>query len=130
MFKARRIKILQIILIAVISALLLTGCKYLGLPPAVPVAPNDSLVTAKVLDSAIETVSGQTLYTLIIEVSSSEDVAGMPNFTKDKVGQSIKVYSKLEFPADLVGKTITANVSLVGDERGGKYWIANIEVIF
>jgi len=130
MLKARKIKISQIFLIAGISALLLAGCKYLGLPPAVPVAPNDSLVTAKVLDHAIDTTSGQTLYILIIEILSSEDVAGMPNFTKDKVGQSIKVYSKLEFSADLVGKTIRANVSLVGDERGGKYWIANIEVIF
>jgi len=100
----------------------------------VPVAPNDSIITAKVLEYSIlnstleEIEPEQILYSLRVLVVSSEDVNGKVNFTQSKIGQVIKVYSKKMLSAILFGKVIEANVSFSGDERGGKYWIRNIKL--
>jgi len=119
-----------LLLILVGSLLTLEGT---GL--TIPVAPNDSIVTGLVLEYAIlnSKLEGiepeQVLHALRIEVLSSEDVPGMPNFTKRAIGEIIRVYSKEWLSPYLFGKTIKANVQLVGDERGSRYWIRNIEVM-
>lgn len=118
-----------------VASLLTLGGTGLTLIVTVPVAPNDSIVTGKVLEYAIlnskleDIEPEQVLHALRIEVLSSEDVPGMPNFTKRAIGEIIRVYSKEWLSPYLFGKTIKANVQLVGDERGGKYWIRNIAVI-
>jgi len=100
----------------------------------VPAAPNDSIITGKVLEYSIlnSTLEGmkpeQILYSLRILVMSSQSINGKVNFTQSKIGQVIKVYSKEMLSAILFGKTIKANVSFSGDERGGKYWIRNINL--
>ncbi|MBA7477867.1 hypothetical protein ES707_13282 [subsurface metagenome] len=101
----------------------------------VPVAPNDSIITAKVLEYSIlnSTLEGiepeQILYSLRILVISSQSVNGKINFTQSKVDQVIKVYSKEMLSAILFGKVIEANVFFLEDKRGGKYWIRNVRVI-
>lgn len=98
----------------------------------VPVMPNDSIITAKVLEysilnSALEGIEPeQVLYSLRVLVVSSQSVNGKRNFTQSKIGQVIKVYSKKMLSAILFGKDIEANVSFSGDERGGKYRIRNV----
>jgi len=100
-----------------------------------PVAPNDSIITARVLGYSIlnSTLEGikpeQILYSLRVLVISSQNVKGKANFTQSKVNQVIKVYSKEMLSPVLFGKIIEANVSFSGDEKGGKYWIRDIEMI-
>jgi len=100
-----------------------------------PVAPNDSIITARVLEYSIlnSTLEGikpeQILYSLRVLVISFQSVNGKANFTQLKVNQVIKVYSKEMLSPVLFGKIIEANVSFSGDEKGGKYWITNIEMI-
>lgn len=118
---------------AVISSTLLIS-NNVGSTEGVPVAPNDSMVTGVVLEYAIlnsrlvDIEPEQVLHALQIEVLTSEDVPGMANFTKDKVGEIIRVYSTGWLSPYLFGKTIRANVQFRGDERGGKYWIRNVSL--
>jgi len=90
-----------------------------------PAAPNDSIITARVLEYSIlnSTLEGiepeQILYSLRVLVISSQS----------KTGQVIKVYSKEVLSPVLFGKIIEANVSFSGYEKGGKYWIRNISSI-
>lgn len=92
-----------------------------------PVAPNDSIIAAKVLEysilnSALEGIEPeQTLYSLKILVISSQSVNGKANFIQSKIGQVIRVYSKEMLSPILFGKVIQANVSFSGDEKRGKY---------
>jgi len=101
---------------------------------SVPVAPNDSIVTAKVLEYSIlnSTLEGikpeQVLYSLRILVISSQSVNEKANFTQLKINQIIKVYSKEMLSPILFDEIIEANVSFFGDEKGGKYWIRNIKL--
>lgn len=98
-------------------------------------APNDSIITARVLEYTIlnSTLEGikpeQILYSLRVLVISCQSVKGKANFTQPKVNQVIKVYSKEMLSPVLFGKTIELNLSFSGDERGGKYWIRNIRMI-
>jgi len=100
-----------------------------------PTAPNDSIITARVLEYTIlnSTLEGikpeQILYSLRVLVISSQNVNGKASFVQSKVNQVIKVYSKEMLSPVLFDKTIEANLSFSGDERGGKYWIRNIRML-
>lgn len=106
----------------------------LGQDQGIPVIPNEGIVTGTVLGYSVisSTLVGiapsQTLYTVDIWITKSEDVSGVVNYLKNKVGQVIKAYSKEKLPADLFGKTITARVSYFGDEHNGKYWINHLNL--
>ena len=100
-----------------------------------PAAPNDSIITARVLEYSVlnstleEIKPEQILYSLRLLVISCQSVKGKANFTQLKVNQVIKVYSKEMLSPVLFGKFIQANLFFSGDERGGKYWIRNIRMI-
>ncbi len=100
-----------------------------------PAAPNDSIITARVLEYSIlnSTLEGmkpeQILYSLRVLLIFYQSVKGKANFSQLKVNQVIKVYSKEMLSPVLFGKTIQANLFFSGDERGGKYWIRNIRMI-
>jgi len=101
--------------------------------PAVPVVPNDSLVKARVRSYCIVEASSlgiqpeQTIYQLGIEIIESQDVEDKVNLTKDRAGQTIQVFSKEPLSPDLFDRTIRARVTLRADERGGKFWISQVE---
>ncbi len=100
-----------------------------------PAAPNDSIITARVLEYTIlnSTLEGikpeQILYSLRVLVISSQSINGKANFARPKLNHIIKVYSKEMLSPVLFGKTIEANLSFSGDEKGGKYWIRNIRML-
>ena len=100
-----------------------------------PVAPNDSIITARVLEYSIlsstlaEIKPEQILYSLRVLLISCQSVKGKANFAQLKVNQVIKVYSKEMLSPVLFDKTIQANLSFSGDETSGKYWIRNIRMM-
>ena len=102
---------------------------------AVPVMPNVALIKGIVLES--EAISSdllgiqpeQTINKLMIDVESSEDVGQIPNLLKGKQGKDITFYTKEPLPSDIVKKRIKAKVSYRGDERGGLWWIHDIEIL-
>ena len=102
---------------------------------AVPVIPNESIVTGEVLGYSILSSSildirpVMPIYRLKVLVKTSEEVKGMRNFTSDKVGKLLSVYSKEKLSAELFNKVIKSHVTYRGDERGGKFWIREIEVL-
>jgi len=59
-------------------------------------------------------------------VQSSEDVPGLNNATKSKVGETITVKTREDVSTLEKGQTVTANVRLVGDERSRFYEASEI----
>ena len=83
-------------------------------PSSVPAAPNDSIVTAKVID--VMATTDDFPWELVIQIQSSEDVPGFGNFTKERVGETISVRTQEDLSQLEKGQLITAHVRLQGDE--------------
>ncbi|MDD5511901.1 MAG: hypothetical protein PHI12_14010 [Dehalococcoidales bacterium] len=95
-------------------------------PPApVPAAPNDSIVTARVID--IINTSGDFPWEMLVEIESSEDVPGYINATAHLIGEQITLKTMEDLSDIERDQVITANVKLEGDERIRFYSAANIE---
>ena len=94
-------------------------------PTPVPAAPNDSIVTAKVID--IVSTSGDFAWEMVIEIEYSEDVPGYLNATAHLIGKQITVKTMEDLSEIVKGQTIIANVKLEGDERTHFYLAANVE---
>ena len=103
-------------------------------PATMPAVPNLGIVTGSVVGYCIVSSSlldmrpAMPIYQLQVTVKTSEDIRGMPNFTRDKVGEVIQLHSKKELSPDLFGKFIRARIFYRGDETGGKFWIQKIKV--
>ena len=101
---------------------------------AVPVMPNETAVKGHVEEYCLTSsrllgIKPEiVLYKLVISVSIVEDIKG-PNFLKGKEGQLVILYSKEELSSKYYGEKIKAIVEYKGDERGGLFWIKQIEII-
>jgi hypothetical protein len=101
---------------------------------AVPVMPNETVVRGHVeeyslISSKLVGIKPEmTLYKLVISIEKVENVKG-PNFLKDKEGRFVTLYTKEEISSDFYGKKIKAMIEYTGDERGGLFWIKQIEII-
>ena len=84
-------------------------------PMGVPAAPNDSIVTAKVLD--VISVGGDIPWEIVVEIQTSEDVPGLNNATRSRIGETIAVRTSEDVSEVEKGQIITAHVRLRGDER-------------
>lgn len=87
------------------------------------VKPNNSLVTARI-KKIIETRTGSNSLELLI--LSSEDIGQISNFTRDKVGESIQVFSNEDFFSLRIDETVLTEIRFRGDESGGKFFASNI----
>lgn len=102
-------------------------------PPGAPIIPNASVVTAKVLKYSILDATllhfrvPQTLYSLVLEVTASENVADIPNLVN--VGDQIEAFTKGALTPDLFGRTIRATIRARGDEWGQRFWIQEIGAV-
>lgn len=117
---------------------ILIGIHFLifsGTRGTVPVAPNDSLVTGLVLgyailNSKVEDIQPeQVLHVLWLEIQQAQDVNEMPNFAKRHLGEVLQVFTKDPLSPYLFGKTVRGHVQLVGDERGGHFWISDVQIL-
>jgi len=83
--------------------------------------PNDSLVKAKVIKI---TKTDERNFPIVsdMEIMYSDDVNDMPNFTKDKIGQTIKVCFRQEDEFKLTNTVGDVHVEFSGDERGGRFF--------
>ena len=98
---------------------------YLETPPSpVPAAPNDSVVTARVI--ATKKQSDGSMWEMTLEIQKSEDVSGYLNATKDKIGQEMTVLTYEDVSWLIPSQSITANVRLEGDERTRFYSASEI----
>ncbi len=88
----------------------------------VPAAPNECVVRGKVasLGPAPEG-EGRVLG---LKIEEAEDVDGMPNFARTRVGQQINVFVPPGEAKGLKkGDRVEARVSYEGDERGGMFFL-------
>jgi len=101
----------------------------ISVPPhsGVPAAPNDSIVTARVID--ILDGSGDFPCEAVIEIQTSEDVPGYINATVQRIGERITVKTSEDISHLKVGQIIRANVKLEGDEQNRFYLAENIAVV-
>ena len=100
----------------------------------VPVTSNAASITGFVSEYGIVSARhlgiqpDQAIYKITIFLESSEDISGMANLLKGKQGQELTLYTKERLSSDIFGKKIKAEVSYLGDERGGLWWIRSIKV--
>jgi hypothetical protein len=93
----------------------------------VQAAPNESKIQGKIVKINKDTESMSQVWDVKIE--KSVDVKGMPNFTKSRLGNSVKIY----LPLDIKGKfkkgdLIEASVTFQGDEAGGVFFAVDDEI--
>jgi hypothetical protein len=102
---------------------------------AVTAVPNEATATGTVIEYCItsagrpEAGPGPGLYKIVVKVETAEDRGDAPNFLKGKEGQKIPFWSKMRLDPELFGKKVKAIVEYRGDERGGKFWIREIEIL-
>ncbi len=102
---------------------------------SVPVVPNESVIEGVISEYAILSSRiinirpDQVLYRLTIYIESSENIGNKPDFFSGREGQDIRFYTKEKLSPEIFGKKIKAKVRYKGDERGGMFWIRNIEII-
>jgi hypothetical protein len=90
----------------------------------VPVVPNESIVTARII--AINSLDGPP-WELVIEIINAEDVAGLQNLLKDKTGQTIAVRTEEDMEQFSKNAVITAHVKYEGMNAAGFTCIWNSE---
>lgn len=101
----------------------------------VPVVPNEAVIIGTVkafcmASSGLEGISPeQVIYKLVISVEETKDVKGYPNLLKSKKGLVLTFFTKERLSVEVFGKRIKGRVKYMGDERGGRFWINNIEIL-
>jgi hypothetical protein len=102
---------------------------------AVTAMPNKAVLVGTVKEYSVGSSSlygmspEQTIYKLTILVETSEDIKGVANFLKGKEGQTLTFFTKVNPSIDVYGKKIKAQATYLGDERGGSFWIQNIDIL-
>jgi len=66
----------------------------------------------------------RTLYSVTVEVHTS--APRNHDAALARPGMVVEAFSTDPLPGDLVGKQITADVTLAGDTRGVRWWISNV----
>ena len=100
---------------------------------AVPAISNESLIEGVVSEYAIISSDlvgikpNQTLYRLTINITSSHNIDDGPDFLVNMTGQNISFLSKKILSPELFGKRVRAKARYKGDERGGTFWISDVE---
>jgi hypothetical protein len=92
--------------------------------PAVPAVPNNSIVTAKVIN--VQEGEGVIPWVLTIEIQTSQDVTGYPNDTREKIGQQLLVRTMDNVAQLKINQIVTADVRFEGDEQSCFYYIWDI----
>ena len=92
--------------------------------PSVPAAPNDSIVTAKII--RVQEGECTLPWVLTITIQTSPDVPGYPNITASQIGQQL-LFRTMENASPLKeSQIITAHLRFEGDERSSFYYIWDI----
>lgn len=110
----------------------LAGCRAAATSPSPSPTPgggtvirSDSVVVGQIAELKAQTTGYP--WEVKLRLVSSEDVAGLPNPTKDSVGEVITAQTDESLSSFQVGEAVTANVKLAGDvEHGITLYIYNI----
>jgi len=105
----------------------------IGSCASVPVLPNETVVEGTVSEYAIVSsrLAGikpeQVLYRITIYIETTKSAGGGPDFLSDKVGKDVPFYTKHKLSPELFGRKVRARVEYRGDERGGLFWVRDVE---
>jgi hypothetical protein len=131
----KRFYFLMVTLVAIISLPGLAACSGPASPATTPspgggaVVQSDSVVTGEI--KAIRQQTSGYPWEVEVLVRTSEDVGGLVNPTKDKVGQVITARTDQDMSAFKVGQVITSRVKYAGDvpRPGISLYIYNIRAV-
>ena len=99
------------------------------------VVPNEAFLKGIVLEYCVTSSSTlgikpeQALYKVLVSIEETGAVKEFPGFLKGKEGQALTFYSRETMSTEFYGKRIKALVTYEGDEKGGFYWIKQIEIV-
>ena len=93
-------------------------------PIGVPVAPNASLITARV----ISTISEEAGIFVELEVTESQPIPGYLDFGAKIIGEQItaRLVDDTSDLSELIGQMITGQLRYAGDEQGGIYLLSQV----
>jgi hypothetical protein len=93
-------------------------------PAGVPVIPNASKITGKIL-SVTSDDTGTYVELLLL---TTEPVPGKADFAAKDVGNQIKAkWADSTIPIADPDKVITGELRYLGDEKGGLYWLSQVQ---
>jgi hypothetical protein len=93
-------------------------------PASVPVIPNASKITGKIL-SVTSDDTGMYVELLLL---TTEPVPGKADFAAKDVGNQIKAkWVDSTIPIADPDKVITGELRYLGDEKGGLYWLSQVQ---
>jgi len=111
---------------------LMPGCQSLPSSPPpqpppshVPAIPNESIVTAKIIE--IQKLPDSDFWELIIDIQKTESVPGLANIFEQRIGEKITVRTIEDATKLEKDQIITAHISLLGDERNHYISAFNIQ---
>ena len=99
--------------------------------PAAPAAPNESVVMARVIDAVVVDSATlgmqppQPICVLTLRVLSTATTGDLPPAVR-AAGETVRAYAKDPGFVHLKGTTITAALTLRGDEHGGRLWLVRL----
>lgn len=120
--------------LAALSSLFCVLFIFIGSCISVSVIPNESVIEGVVSEYAIvssrlvNVSPEQTLYRLTVHVESTDTIGGGPDFLAERIGRDVQFYSKENISPDIFGRSIKAKVTFRGDERGGMFWIRDVQL--
>jgi hypothetical protein len=102
---------------------------------ATPVAPNESIVTAEVLDATIVDSASlgiappQPLCVLALKLTSIASTIGHGAVSQAQIGTTITAYSKDLSLESAKGMTVRALMSYGAAGRDGRYWVNALTIV-
>ena len=86
----------------------------------VPVVPNESTVRGRIV--RVSPGPGGQGSVWKVAVKEAKSVGGLPNFARDRVGETINVHTNPQADLNLTeADEVEARVAFRGDERGGRF---------
>jgi hypothetical protein len=94
-------------------------------PAGVPVAPNVSLITARVVSTTSE---NENIF-FELEIIKSQPIPGYLDFGANIVGEQVtaRLIDDIGDPSSLIDKVITGELRYAGGENAGTYLLSKIE---
>ena len=109
-------------------------CAY-SVVHAVPVAPNTAILEGTVKEYCAGSSDlwdirpVQIIYKVTVVVEGIGKSGDSPSFLRGKENQMLSFFTKENISPELLNKRIKAEVEFRGDEKGGRFWIRNIQIL-
>jgi hypothetical protein len=91
----------------------------------VQAAPNKCIIIGKIKSVRRETISPPK-FSLELKVLEAQDIEGMPNFGKHRIGSTVRATTPEDASVLHIGATIRCTAKYIGDPFGGVFRLSDL----